>query len=154
MAVSKKATTKRAGSTASEPAAQPAKHGTQAPASGPYPDEVKIDADAPAPVGGGAADEDGDEDSQSASERSGAKALESDKKARTVRVIATQRGYTGNRLIEPNTVFDLELGEGEQAPRWVKPVDSKAQPTPRTHSTEARMAPPHTRLTAEGRPTR
>lgn len=158
MATAKKATTKaatkRTSSTESEPAAAPAKLGTQGPASGPYPGDVEVVAQAPAPVGGAPLDEDGDEDTQSASERKGTKSLESEKKSRTVRVVARTRGYTGNRLIEEGTTFDLTLAEGEQAPRWVKPVDGDTPPTPRVHSTEARMAPPHTRLTAEGRPTR
>lgn len=111
------------------PVAVPQKLATQGPDSGPYPDEVIRSDAVPAP-----ADTDAP---QSPSEKKGAKALESEKSAREVKVVATRRGYFGTELIEPGTVFTIKLEKSQAAPSWVKPVDEKTAPTPPTHSAEA-----------------
>ena len=125
---------KQAAKTAApDPIAVPPKMGTQGPESGPFPTEVIIDADAP---GVGAKVQ--DEAVLSKSEKAGAKKLDAEKSEREVKVIATKRGFLGNRIKEAGDVFTIQLGKGEVAPTWVKPVDDAAAPTPPSHSSEAK----------------
>ena len=109
----------------------PIKHGTFGPESGPYGETVIDPEDSPLAV---TPEPESKEDKAQAKLQAKA---ENEKAARKAKVVAQRRGYIGNRIIEPGTVFVLDLEKGQKLPTWVEATDDNAATTPLNHSAEA-----------------
>jgi hypothetical protein len=115
------------------PVRVPPKLGTQGPESGPS-GPVVVDANAPGPASPPEAPTD---PKVAKAQEKLQKQAENEKVEREVKVRATRRGYLGHKIIEPDTVFVIQLGKGEPLPSWVE-AEPSAPTTPLSHSSEAR----------------